>query len=150
MSFSIKLQYNPAEKNQIGKPVVDVITLTGELKEGTSIVDPVLLVVGTAANIVGSNYLTIEQFQRKYFITDITSVRNGLWEIRAHVDVLESYAADILALKALVQRQESEYSMMLNDGDFHVYQKPHVTTQSFPGGFDTANASYILAVAGGT
>lgn len=147
MSFSIKLQNNSSEKNRLTKAITDVVTLTGTLKDGTSLVNPVLLISGTLNTIVGCNYLTIPSFNRSYFITDIVSVRSGLVEVTAHVDVLSSFATEIRANTAIIRRQELRYNLYLNDGQFKVYQNPNVVTQSFPNGF--SGQELVLAVAGG-
>ena len=85
-----KLQYNKSENNRAVKLLEDVKEITFTLKEPTSIIDPVLLIKGNITEIIQANYITIPVFNRSYFINNITSVRNDLIEISAHVDVLSS------------------------------------------------------------
>lgn len=71
---------------------------TVELKSGTSYLSPTLLL-----NISGKpdvNYLSFEGWY--YFVKDIVSVRQDLWEIYCEVDPLATAKSDILALKAYV------------------------------------------------
>lgn len=146
MSFSVALQVNSSEPNKIGKNISGVMTLSGVLKNETSIINPVILVAASADDLAGCNYMTIGIFNRKYFITDIKSVRAGLTEIYGHVDVLDSFAGEIKACTAIIRKQETANNLYLNDGTFKVYQNPEVITKSFPSGF--SSRSYVLALAG--
>lgn len=143
--MEIKLQSNSSEKNKFTKKVTDVLTLEGVLKDTTSIVDPVILIEGDIS-VAGCNYMTIPLFNRSYFVTNVRSVRNGLWEVSAHVDVLSSFRTQILSNKAILLRQENKWNLYLNDGTFKVYQDPMVLTMAFPSGFHTHE--FVLAVAG--
>lgn len=144
--MNITLQRNLSEKNRVIKNITDIIEVTGALKVGSSIIDPVILFEGDISNFTGCNYMTIEDFSRKYFVNDITSVRNGLFEIQAHCDVLSTYKDGIFTNKAIIKRQESLWNLYLNDGSFKVYQNPIVLTKAFPSGFTTQE--FVLAVAG--
>ena len=143
----LKLQKNNSENNSIYKDVDNIISLEGTLREETSILDPVIMVEASLENLVNANYATIPIFNRKYFITDIVSIRKNLVEIHMHVDVLSSYSSEILNLEAVVNRQENEYNLYLNDASYRVYQNPIIQTKSFPQGFNTQE--FVLVVAGG-
>ena len=146
MAFDIKLQVNTSEKNKLDKTLTDVLTVSGELKGETSIIDPVILFEGDFTQISGTNYMTIEAFKRSYFITGIKSIRNNLVEISAHVDVLSTYKSQIRSNTGIIKRQEKKWNLYLNDGVFKVYQNPNVLTMPFPSGFTTQE--FVLAVAG--
>lgn len=146
MAFNITLQTNQSENVKVVKTVVDVITLTGVLRDESSIIDPIILVEGELSTIRAANYATIPDFGRSYFIKDMRSIRTGLIEITCHVDVLSSFATAIKGNKGIVFRQENSYNLYLNDGVLEVYQNPYVTTKKFPSGFD--GQSYVLALAG--
>ena len=113
-----------SEKNKIGKTKDLVSTLQGTLKEETSLIDPSIVI--EAVSVPVSNYMYIPEFGRYYFITNIESVRNNLWRIDAHVDVLDSYQNAIKENSALIERQENLYNMYLYDPEFLV-QKDTVT-----------------------
>ena len=146
MSFSIALQTNVSEKNKLDKDLTTIATVTGTLKTETSIIDPVILIEGNLSNYVGCNYMTISAFGRSYFVNNIRAIRNNLFEISAHVDVLSSFSAGIRSNSAIVRRQEKNWNLYLNDGTFRVYQNPNVLTKAFPSGFTTQE--FVLAVAG--
>lgn len=145
--MTITLGINSSENNKLDKSVATVATLEGTLREKTSVSDPVIVVELPSFDTI-PNYMSIPAFNRKYFITDIVAVNNKLFEIHAHVDVLSSFKSQIRTNKAIVLRQENKNNLYLADANFHVYQNPTITTQTFPNGFDPSNASYILAMAG--
>ena len=142
MSFTVTLQTNNSEENRLVKSVTDVLSVTGTLKANCSIIDPVILIeMGSVpANV---NYMTISEFGRSYFVRDMISVRNGLWEIHAHVDALSSFAGQIAGCTGIVRRQENDWNLYLNDGVFRTYVQPMIVSRSFPSGFNSA-ATYIL------
>lgn len=144
--FALILQTNNSEKNKLDKDIADIVTLNGVLKNETSIIDPVILIEGDISAFTTCNYMTIPVFGRKYFITNIRSIRNDLFEVSAHVDVLSSFASQIRNNVAIVRRQENRWNLYLNDGVFKVYQNPMVLTREFPSGFSTFE--FVLAVAG--
>ena len=146
MAFNILLQVSASEKNKLDKDVTTLATVTGVLKSETSILKPVITIEGDISQFTGCNYMDIPAFGRKYFVTNIRSIRNGLFEISSRVDVLSTYASQIRANTAIVHRQENKWNLYLNDGTFRVYQNPMVLTREFPYGFSTQE--FVLAVAG--
>ena len=146
MAFNIVLQKNNSENNRVTKSVVTILTVSGVLKEETSIIDPVIKIECDLAAVTGCNYLSIPAFGRSYFVNNIRSVRSGLVEFSCHVDVLSSFADGIRSNNAIVRRQENKWNLYLNDGTFKVYQNPNVLTKAFPSGFTTQE--FVLAIAG--
>lgn len=146
MSFNIVLQKNNSENNRVSKSVGTILTVSGVLKEETSIIDPVIKIECDLSAVTGCNYLSIPAFKRSYFVNNIRSIRNGLVEFTCHVDVLSSFASQIRGNSAIVKRQENTWNLYLNDGTFKVYQNPNVLTKAFPSGFTTQEL--VLAVAG--
>ena len=146
MSFDIVLMRNNSEKNRLTKDTEVIMTVSGFLREGTSIIDPVIKIECDISDASGCNYLSIPIFGRKYFVNDIRSIRNSLFEFSCHVDVLSTYADAIRENTGIIKRQENEWNLYLNDGTFKVYQNPNVLTRAFPSGFTTQEL--VLAVAG--
>lgn len=146
MSFNVILQKNNSDYNVINKEIENIITLTGDLKNNSSLIDPTFIVRVNVDMLVNSNYLTVEKFKRKYFIQDIKSLTNGTCEITAHVDVLSSFSNDIKECVGIVNKQENEWNLYLDDGTFKAYQNSNVLTKEFPSGF--TNYNFLLAVAG--
>ena len=146
MAFNIVLQQNNSEMNRVSKSITDIMTVSGTLKEETSIIDPVIKIECDLSTVTGCNYLSIPAFGRSYFVNNIRSIRNGLVEFSCHVDVLSSFASAIRENTAIIKRQENKWNLYLNDGSFKVYQNPTVLTKAFPSGFTTQE--FVLAVAG--
>ena len=145
MAFDIVLYNNQEELNKISKSPALVMTLTGELREETDLVDPVIVVEynGTLTNV---NYMRVETFNRWYFITKIESVRTGLWRIYAHCDVLKTYAQAILGTECVVARSETRYNLNINDDMFKVYSNPRIQIANFPNKF--SGEDYVLVMNG--
>lgn len=146
MSFSIILQTSKTEMNALDKSLINIVTVTGTLKTGTSITNPIIIVAGDLSNVTGCNYMTISEFGRCYFVTDIVSIKDNLFEVHGKCDVLSSFKTQIRSNRAIIRRQVTAFNAYLNDGSFRVYQNPSVVTKSFPSGFTTQE--FVLAVAG--
>lgn len=146
MSFNIELQRNNSENIKIDKSISNILSVSGVLKNETSIIDPVIIIECDLTDIASCNYMTISVFERSYFITDIKSVRNGLCEISAHVDALSSFKSEIKTNRGIVKRQENVWNLYVDDGAFKTYQNPNIITKAFPSGFSTQE--FVLAVAG--
>lgn len=148
--FDIILQQNLSENNKLDKTLTEIYTLKGTLREGSSIIDPVILLGGTdMSKMRNVNYMTIPEFGRSYFIKGIDSVTNSLILVTAHVDVLSSFATQIRTNTAIINRQENKpiWNLYLNDGSLKAYQNPFVVTKAFPNPFTACEV--ILAIAGG-
>lgn len=147
--MQVSLYQNISENYRITKSLIGKYTESCTLKDECSIENPVLL-ISNANNLTDCNYMYIPDFGRYYFITDIVSVRNGLWEISGHVDVLMTYANEIKACQATFKRQEHLFNMYLDDPEFKTYNNADIVTKLFSGGEGlTKNMEYILVVAGG-
>lgn len=144
----IKLYINNSERVAINKSLSNEIEKTGAMIEESSLLNPVLLVEGNPNTLANINYMYISDFNRYYFVTDITSVKNGLMRISARVDVLMSYKNKILENVAIIERQEKNYDLYLNDPEFSVENRRTQTTKNFPNGFTMGN-NYFLTVVGG-
>ena len=109
------------ELNVINKTLSSQLELDCTLRDSCNILDPSIFIRKTNADggsaIPSYNYAYIPEFNRYYFITDITSVNNQLWRIDMHVDVLMSYKDIILQQEVYVLRNENEYNKWLPDED---------------------------------
>lgn len=145
--LQIILQETKSEPICVEKIVREVLSITGVLREETSVIDPIILIRGDVETLLTVNYLTIPAFgNRSYFVKNINIVRQGLVEMQCHVDVLYTYRSGIKQNKAIIARNEIEYDLKLNDGLFQTQQNPRIAQFSFPSGFNTWN--FVLAVAG--
>lgn len=85
-------------KNSTKQPSGSGTSLSVELKSGTSLLSPTFLL--SLSSRPAYDYIAFEG--RYYFITDIVSVRNNLWEISASVDALATYKSTIGSSNALI------------------------------------------------
>ena len=146
--MEISFYNNVSEKEKIGKTLKNKTTLTGFLKQATSVINPVITI--EIENPSKFNYCHIPQFHRYYFINDMINVRNNIWEIHMNVDVLESFKTQIKANKAIVEKSEQTASSneYFNDGStFYHDSREYNEIAMFQRGFDTS-PSYILITAG--
>lgn len=144
--MNIVLYINASEINAVDKNLTELTTLTGTLREQSSIIDPIITISDIDSYVGQMNYAYIPQFNRYYFITNVESVRNNLWRVSFHVDVLYTYRVEIRANSAIIERNENEYDLKLNDGLFRTQQNPRIKQFPFPSGFNRWN--FVLAVAG--
>lgn len=145
--MEITLCVNNSEKNKLGKSLSNLQIFSGALRDRTSIINPVIIM--EIENPAGFNYAYIPEFDRYYFIDDITSVRTGLWLISMKVDVLESFKNNILNVPVILSDSEEtgkEFYLPGNVWKSKVKELTDIIT--FPGGLSD-NGYFILITAGG-
>mgnify|MGYP007115355942 CR=1 FL=1 len=148
MSFTIDIGKSTSPVNALTKNFTSVISLSGTLKNETEIVNPTIIIETNSADIFKCNYMQISEFKRSYFITSIKSIRNKIFEIEAHCDVLSSFAGEIKSNKAIILRQENDFNLLLNDDVFKCKQNSRIYYKKFPS--QLGQYSYILVTAGGS
>lgn len=144
--MTVDIQYSSSEPNRVNKSILTLTRLNGTLRNNSDSINPEILIEGNIEDVAGANYLTIYSFKRHYFIKSVESIRNGLYMIKAHVDVLTTFATAIKGNSGIIRRQANEYNLYLDDGIFKVYQNPIVETYEFPQGF--SGHMFILTVMG--
>ena len=144
--MTLTLYSNASEYASLDKDITQLIVLSGILREESSFIDPVILNEDIDEFIPEMNYAYIQDFGRYYFITNIESVRQGLWRVSFHVDVLGTYKDAIRENYGIIERNENMYDLQLNDGLFVTRQNPRIVQIPFPSGFNTWN--FVLGVAG--
>ena len=142
--MTIELMFNSSPANQVSKSLSIIDTVSGYLREATSILSPTIIIERNTPT--GFNYMHIPEFNRYYFVTNIASQQTNLIAVSGTVDVLQSFASQIRSCNAIIKRQENSYNLYLDDGIFKCYSNPKHKIQKFPYGFNSF--SYILAIAG--
>lgn len=143
--MDIELYLNTSDERTVRKTVSLLATVSGTLRQSTSVTAPSIVLEYDLTDNALMNYCRIPAFGRWYFINDITSVRTGLLQIDCRCDVLMTYAEYIYRQEAIIRRNESVYNLYLNDGSIASYQNPHVLKYTFPSGFD--DPALVLVVA---
>lgn len=145
--MNIILYDNKSPKNKIGKTLVNANNITGTLRGETSTSNIQMLV--NIVNLNPYNYMYIADFDKYYFITNIISVRTGLWLVNASIDVLESYKNEILQLNVILSDTESVGSKQYRNGScWDVLVKDKTDIISFSDGL-LPTGEFILITAGG-
>lgn len=144
--MDITLYINNSEKNKIGKTLTNVTTLTGSIKESSSIINPVILI--EYDDPTAFNYCYIDTFDRYYFVNDVVVVRNNLLRVSLKVDVLESFSAGILAQNVIVDNTSNDYDLYLPDDNLLTLVKTKTDIINFSSGL-LESGEFILITAGG-
>lgn len=155
MSFSVVLQSMSSPTNALDKTVSALATFNNcILKSSCSILDPVIVIRTSDSNEVKAfkscNYMYISEFGRYYFVNDVVSVRDNLFEVHGHVDVLKTYASEIRSNTAIIGRTAltSVGDYMLEDNVIKVRSDPHEATILFSNSKAGGDDSLILVAAG--
>lgn len=81
--------------------------------------------------ILSANYARIPDFNRYYYITDITAVGRNLWMINMSVDVLMSYYGEIFQLECMVARNQHDFDMYVVDDMMNFRYDKDITINHF-------------------
>ena len=123
-------------------------TLSCELKEQSSIVNPTLVIKNVAAGLSTIwNYARIATFDRYYFINNWRWL-NGVWECDLICDVLASFKTGIGNLSEYVLRSASQYNGQIVDLQYPTTAETRVDSRLLTNRFQSvfAGGYYILGV----
>ena len=144
--MNLNLFQNNSDKNVMWKQITTKANLTGTLRDGCSVIDPIIQVERLgASDIPFINYCEIVEFGRYYYINDIVCV-GKLFELHCHIDVLMTYKDQVKSIPAVIARQETVNNVMLTDGLIKTYADPIIEIRKATGGF--TEFQYIFTVAG--
>lgn len=154
MSHLIYLGQNFTDKRQLIKNFSSSVTCNCDIYENCSVVNP-RLVLDWKDSYSTYNYAYIPDWQRYYFITNISvnSAKRAI--LTLHCDVLSTYSDQISNLTVEVQRQQNKVEPYLPDNNYiflntyDVIQKlpSTITNDLFPSQ-STTNYMFILGVSG--
>ena len=108
-------------KNSTALPSGAGETFEITLKNGCSFLSPTFLL---SAETFSYNYCNFNG--RYYWVTDITSVRNNLFEVQCSVDVLASWKNEIMATTAFVEYSSSDTNQNITDSRNIVTQNTEI------------------------
>lgn len=114
-TFQLNIYQNTAEQNRVDKTdyLKSVGTLNGTFREPTSVTSPSITI--EMDGLPTFNYIYIPNFNRYYYVTEITNIRNSVWQIDCTVDVLMSYKDAIRKCPARVERNQYEFNRFIQD-----------------------------------
>lgn len=143
--FQIHTYKSSAEQNRVDKTnflTADMI-ISGVLREASSLIHP--SITFTSDIIPTFNYVYIPIFNRYYYVTDITSIKNKLWQMSLTIDVLMTYKEALLVCTGYIDRNENEYNGLIPDGMISL-EKGEVIETNFVTNevFTESEGTYIL------
>lgn len=145
--MEIQLCINNSENNKIKKNITTGETLSGNLRNESNIISPSIII--STGNPSGYNYAYIPEWKRYYYITDITSVRTGIWQLQLKSDPLMSFAEQILACSGILdETTNTGKNNYLRGRNWVALEKSKTDIVTFPGGLND-NGEFILITAGG-
>lgn len=147
--MNVYLYNNTKRLNSTKTPPTAVDTLSCVLKDNCSFLSPVLRI--KAETLPTFNYFKFED--RYYWLTDLVSVANNLWEIHGSVDVLTTFRGHIFNTSAFVL-YDSTANTQLPDNRLGVETDTTVytATANMPWAFTTGTGAgtYLIATTGNT
>lgn len=149
--MTIKLYTNKSPNNKLEKDLLEVGEIQGIFRGGFNLVSPTIQIV---REWVDFNYVFIESLgNRYYYVSSISNVVNGLWNVSLLEDPLMSHKEAIKALKVTVSRNESMRNNDLIDDRLCVSAKTVVDVIEFPQhpftvSTDAHSLKFILQVIG--
>lgn len=148
--MEVVLMKNTSENNCVGKLLQNIDTLQCVVKGSISVINPTLIISYDGNDLSNVNYCYIAEYNRYYYITDITPTTGNRYILYCKVDVLESYKSFILDLSCIIDRQEyaNNSNKYLNDGTLVVESREKKDVYTFSNGFND-EGKYILICAGG-
>lgn len=119
------------------------------LKDNTSIISPVLIISATTFS-ANSISFAIEGLVRYYFVDDVTSIGNSLWELRCSIDVLATWKQYIVGKQAYVLYSTQSYSPGVPDVRMPVVYNAQLSRNQFKvfDGIRNTAGRFILSVVG--
>lgn len=138
--------YNNTKRlNSTKAPTTAANTLDCVLKQGTSLINPTLIVNLNSKPTY--NYMSFDN--RYYWITDIVSTKNDLWEISGRIDVLYTFKKHIQATSAFVVF-DSTPNTQIPDNRVGVKTDcdTYTSTTTMPWSFSSGNGTYLFASTG--
>ena len=150
MSINVNFYSFSKRENSTKRPSSGATTYSCNLKDPTSIINPVFTL--DANSMVGFNYCYIADFDRYYYITDIISIRNLMWEVHCKVDALASWKDTINSSSQYVLRSASSKNSYIKDSLYQLTVKKSYTGDDFIGSnsiFSSNSGCYVLGVING-
>lgn len=117
------------------------------IKDKTSITNPTIILKASDVNVSRSNYAYIPRFNRFYYVEDVKTVAQDIWEIDLKCDVLMSFRDDIVGQTAIFKRSESSNNLYLNDDRLQIDSRTRIYNYIFPNKIES-NGTYVLLMAG--
>ena len=115
MAITVTLYKNKSDSRCMQKDLEQLIELSCDVFNPCDRLNPTLVVDKNQIDWVDTNYCWIDEFERYYFITDITATRGNKVEVQCHVDVLMTYDSQIRDCPLIAARSTNNVNYYLQD-----------------------------------
>lgn len=149
--MTIKLYKYNGDSRKVNKTLNSVQTISNaNVITSMNIIDPVIVLdMDMAFDAIGSfNYIYIADLKRYYFVTNIEILENGFLKVYCHIDVLKTYATDILNSTQYIKRQEHKCTFQLADSEYNIKANRNLTIKNFGSEIIQPNEYFILTTFG--
>lgn len=113
MAINVTLYSFTKRENSTKQPTSGGTVFSCTMIDDTSLMNPTFK-LSIASNPIGNNYCYVADFNRYYFIRDISTYQN-FWYIRCECDVLASFKTEIGTGSHYVLRSASSYDGTISD-----------------------------------
>ena len=103
--------------NTVNKSFTPSIVLDGTFRDDLDILNPVFRV---ETDVTDYNYIYIEELKRYYYIRDIVIESNEMYRVECHVDVLKTYATQIMNMTNESTTRTYEFESKFGDNMYIV------------------------------
>lgn len=140
MAITVNLYSFTKRENSTKRPTGTGTAYDCTLIDETSLMNPVFK-LSIAQNPIGKNYAFVSDFNRYYFITDITSKQN-FWYISCTCDVLASFKTELGSQSHYILRSDSEYDGNITDNVYPAKSSVITYKDSANNGYDPLHFDY--------
>lgn len=143
--MQVQLLKNTTNTKSFKRNFTTALPIECVLKEGSDALNPELIL--EIGNPTGYNMMYIPEFKRYYFI-GCENINNAMWRIYSKgIDTLWTYKSRILALNAIIDKQEVIHNDLIDDGSYIRQVNTFPEVVNYSSGFND-NPKYILITAG--
>lgn len=143
--MSLTMYTNSSDNRAINKNITLLSTVNCTFKDNTSMETPAIVISREAYNS-NCNYVYLSDTGRYYYVVDVEfSKQSVIYKLK--VDVLKSFASDILQCEAVALRSATQYNNYLDDPEMSRLAYSDIYLKKFPNSLNK-NLNLMLVVGG--
>lgn len=148
--MTIKTYRYLGDSRKVNKKLEAVTTYSNTVIVGDmSVQSPTIsLQLDGFTDIINFNYIHIPELRRYYYVESSTIREDGFVQIQCRVDVLKSFASDILSSTQFVERQQNKCTYLLPDNLYNIKSNRNLTIKNFGSDIIVPNDDFILTTYG--
>lgn len=148
--MTIKTYRFTGDSRKVDKTLTSVESYSNaEIVGEMSILNPsISLQLDSFTDTINFNYIKIPELNRYYYVEDYTIRQDGFVQIQCRVDVLKTFADDILDSTQYVDRQQHLCTYRLPDGLYNIKSNRNLTIKNFGTQIIEPNPYFIVQTSG--